>query len=99
MTDDGRFARFVRSKFRAAGRRYAETTYAYQQGRDATDGNSPDAALPRDEEGRFHIVCRRYAEKRAVGIDGQGHPSCFDADHPDCQGCAEDIRDGTVETW
>lgn len=55
--------------------------------------------LPRDEEDRVKLVCRRYAERRAVPLDDLGRPSCFDEDHPDCQGCLEDVRDGTVETW
>jgi ribosomal protein S6--L-glutamate ligase len=36
---------------------------------------------------------------RAVIVDGEGRPACFDADHPDCRGCAEDVREGIVETW
>ena len=98
MTDDGRFARFLKTKVRAAGRRYEETRRAYEEGRGQMPNNR-SADLPRDEEGRVRIVCRRYAEKRAVGLDEAGHPTCFDADHPDCQGCAEDVRDGVVETW
>jgi len=55
--------------------------------------------LPVDDEGRARLVCRRYAEKRAVAVDAQGRPPCFDPGHPDCQGCVEDVRDGRVETW
>jgi hypothetical protein len=64
--------------------------------------DTPDAELsylPRNENGDARIVCRRYAERRAVGVDDAGRPACFDADHPDCQGCVEDVRDGRVETW
>ena len=98
MTDDGRFARFLKTKVRSAGRRYEETRRAYREGRGET-ADDRSATLPRDEEGRVRIVCRRYAEKRAVGLDEANRPTCFDADHPDCQGCAEDVRDGVVETW
>lgn len=99
MSDEGRLGRFVRSKFREAGRRYAQTRHAYREGR-GTNGQAPELAdLPRDDAGRARIVCRRYAEKRATALDGDGRPACFDADHPDCQGCAEDVLDGTVETW
>lgn len=60
----------------------------------------PDLSyLPRDDDGDARIVCRRYAEKRAVAVDEAGRPACFDADHPDCKGCVEDVRDGAVETW
>lgn len=96
MPEDGRLARLVKIKLREAGRRYEEARQAYRQGRD-TVAPAPD--LPGDEDGNVRIVCRRYAEKRSVEIDGEGRPSCFDPDHPDCQGCAEDVRDGTVETW
>ncbi|WP_224270353.1 DUF7091 family protein [Haloprofundus salinisoli] len=92
---DPRLERFVRQTFRKAGRQWAESKRAYREGQ---SGGVPDA-LPVDEEGRAKLVCRRYAERRAVGIDDEGRPSCFDADHPDCQGCAEDVRAGVVETW
>lgn len=55
--------------------------------------------LPRNEDGDARLVCRRHAEKRAVGVDDAGRPACFDPEHPDCQGCVEDVRDGVVETW
>ena len=94
MTDPDRLTRFVRTKFRGAGRQYAEAKQAF---RDARHGALAD--LPTDEEGRARIVCRRHAEKRAVRVDEEGRPECFDADHPDCQGCVEDVRDATIETW
>lgn len=100
MTDDGDLPRFLRKRLRAAGRRYAETRNAFRQGHDSIVGRAESASdLPRDDQDRARIVCRRYAEKRAVVLDEAGRPDCFDADHPDCQGCAEDVRDGTVETW
>ena len=80
---------------RAAGRRYAEAKRAYSDGR--IDGQVGD--LPRDEAGRARIVCRRHAEKRAVALDERGRPACFDADHPDCEGCLDDLREGCIETW
>lgn len=89
---DERLERFVRGKIRAAGRQYADAKQAYRSGRVTVD-------LPRDEAGRARIVCRRYAEKRAAKLDEAGRPACFDSDSPDCQGCAEDVRAGRVETW
>ncbi|MFC7047148.1 hypothetical protein ACFQH6_18675 [Halobacteriaceae archaeon GCM10025711] len=97
MGDDsllGRVERAVNRAARKAGRQYARSRRAYGEGR-----SKSLADLPSDDEGRARIVCRRYAEKRAVALDDRSRPSCFDPDHPDCQGCVEDIRDGTVETW
>ena len=94
---DDRFARFVRDQFRAAGRQYARAKRAYDDGRDASQSDLPD--LPRDGEGRVRLVCRRHAERRAVGLDESGLPACFEAGHPDCEGCVEDVRSGVVETW
>jgi len=89
---DDRLERFVRTTFRSAGRRYAEAREAYREGRETAD-------LPRDESGRVRIVCRREAERRAVALDDDDRPDCFEADHPDCEGCLEDVREGVVETW
>ena len=91
---DDRLESFLRSKLRSAGRQYADARRAYRDARRAAL-----ADLPRDEEGRARIVCRRYAERRAVSLDPQARPACFDPDHPDCEGCVEDVRDGRVETW
>ncbi|SEO56432.1 hypothetical protein SAMN04487948_103252 [Halogranum amylolyticum] len=96
---DERFERFVRTTFRSAGRRYAEARSAYHEGRDETGDESDRFDLPRDDEGNARLVCRRYAERRAVAVDAEGRPACFDPDHPDCRGCAEDVREGVVETW
>ncbi|MFB6221597.1 MAG: hypothetical protein ABEH90_09170 [Halolamina sp.] len=90
---DDRLERFIRTKLRGAGRQFEEVRSAYREGRAA------GFDLPTDEEGRAKLVCRRHAERRAVAVDSEGQPSCFDADHPDCRGCAEDIREGVVETW
>ncbi|AUV80416.1 hypothetical protein C2R22_01050 [Salinigranum rubrum] len=92
---DDRFERFVRTTFRRAGRRYAEAKRAYQEGHDW----STTFGLPTDDEGRARLVCRRHAERRAVRVDREGRPACFEPEHPDCEGCAEDVREGVVETW
>lgn len=93
MSDPDGIAGFLRSKLRAAGRQYAEAREAYGEGK-ATAVTD----LPTDEERRAKLVCRRYAERRAVALDEEGRPACYE-DHPDCEGCLEDIHDGTVETW
>jgi len=69
-----------------------EAKEAFSNGRGAGE-------LPRDEQDRVQLVCRRHAEKRAVPLDDVGRPACYDEDHPDCRGCLEDVRDGSVETW
>ncbi len=83
----------VHDAARSAGRTYERAR------REFNEGQSSRLDLPRDDDGNARIVCRRYAERRAVRVDGQGRPECFDAGHPDCEGCAEDVRDGRVETW
>lgn len=90
---DDRLERFIRTKLRGVGRRVEETRAAYRAGQAEVWG------LPTDGEGRARIVCRRYAERRQVNVNGKGRPECFDEDHPDCRGCAEDVREGVVETW
>ncbi|MFC7248898.1 hypothetical protein ACFQJ5_03470 [Halomicroarcula sp. GCM10025324] len=94
MSDDDRLGRFIRNSLRSAGRQLSDAKRAYSNGKRAAL-----AGLPSDDEGRARIVCRRYAERRAASLDEQLRPVCYDADHPDCQGCLEDIRDGTVETF
>jgi len=89
-----RLERLLRSKLHTVGRGYEETKRAYADAKTASLAN-----LPVDEEGRARIVCRRHAEKRAVPVDDEARPACYDADHPDCRGCVEDIRDERVETW
>lgn len=91
---DDRLERFIRTKLRSAGKGFEEARDAYREGKAPADFD-----LPADEHGRAKIVCRRHADQRAVLIDGEGQPACFDADHPDCRGCAEDVREGVVETW
>jgi hypothetical protein len=89
---DERIDRFLRTTMRSAGRRFAAARRAYRAGRRAAD-------LPTDDEGRVRIVCRRHAERRAVALDDAGRPACYEAGHPDCEGCVEDVREGVVETW
>jgi hypothetical protein len=79
---------------RGAGRRVETARRAYRSGR-----GLGAVELPADGEGRARIVCRRHAEQRAVFLDEEGRPECFDADHPACEGCLEDVRRGQVETW
>jgi len=86
------FERFLRERLRAAGRTYEQTRRAFSTGRS-------EGSLPEDEQGRARIVCRRYAERRAVKLDDEYRPDCFDPDHPDCRGCVEDVREGRIETW
>lgn len=95
MDDVGRFSRFLRTKARAAGRQVERARQAYLHARDETLAGS----LPTDEHGRARIVCRRYAEQRSVRIDASGRPECFTEDHPDCEGCREDILADRIETW
>jgi hypothetical protein len=92
--DDGRLERFLRSTLRSAGEQYGEARRAYASARRAAA-----ADIPVDDDGDARIVCRRHAERRAVTLDEELRPDCFDADHPDCEGCVEDVREGTVETW
>lgn len=90
---DDRLERFIKTKLRSAGRQFEDARTAYREGR------AEGFDLPTDEEGRAKLICRRHAERRAVVVDSDGAPACFDADHPDCRGCAEDVREGVVETW
>ncbi|WP_049928574.1 DUF7091 family protein [Halopiger goleimassiliensis] len=103
MSDQRRLERFVRSTLRGAGE-------SYEQLRGSADGQLEEAreayraakharSLPTDENDRAKIVCRRYAERRAVRLDDKYRPACFEADHPDCEGCLEDTYDGRIETW
>lgn len=80
--------RFVRTTFRKVGRHYEKTRHDYEGARNSVL-----------ESERANIVCRRYAEKRAVELDSNGHPECYEAGHPDCDGCVEDLHNGTIETW
>lgn len=92
--DEGRIRRFLATTFQSASQQIEDARQAYSDAK-----RSALADLPQDEAGRAKIVCRRHAERRAVSLDQQARPACFDADHQDCQGCVEDIRGGVVETW
>ena len=94
MDESDRLTRFLRTKLRNAGRQYDAARRAYGSARE-----SALADLPTDDAGRARIVCRRHAERRAVRLDGEARPACFEAGHTDCEGCVEDIRDGCIETW
>lgn len=94
MSNRRRLERLLRTKLHSAGRGFEEARRAYRDARSATL-----AELPTDGSGRAKIVCRRHAEKRAVSLDDAARPACYDADHRDCRGCVEDIRDGRIETW
>lgn len=94
MSNRRRLERILRRKLNSVGRQFEEAKRAYADAKTATV-----AELPTDDEGRAKLVCRRYAEKRAVSIDADGHPECYDPEHPDCRGCVEDIDAGRIETW
>ncbi|RQG95258.1 DUF7091 family protein [Natrarchaeobius chitinivorans] len=103
MADRRRLERFVRSKLQDAGEEYAQfresTDEQLEEAREAYRVAKNARSLPSDEEGRARIVCRRYAEQRAAKLDEQYRPACYEAGHPDCEGCAEDVRAGRIETW
>lgn len=86
--------RKLRDVLQSAGRQFGEAQEAFTAAR-----RSALADLPQDDEGEARIVCRRYAERRTVSLDAEARPTCFDPENTDCQGCAEDVREGTVETW
>jgi hypothetical protein len=92
--DEDRIERLLREKIRSAGRQVGEARRAYRHAKRAAQ-----ADLPFDDGGNARIVCRRYAEKRAVELDPELRPECFDPQSVDCRGCAEDVREGDVETW
>ncbi|MFB6205876.1 MAG: hypothetical protein ABEJ05_05035 [Haloglomus sp.] len=94
MGDRRHWKRFLRSKLRSAGRQVEAARREYETAR-----KRALADLSTDEDGRAKIVCRRYAERRAVDLDEEARPVCYDPDHVDCQGCVEDIREGRIETW
>ncbi|MFC7073692.1 hypothetical protein ACFQJ7_15165 [Halovenus rubra] len=94
MSDGDRLARFLRTKLQDVGRQYEEARSEFYRGM-----YEPPEDLPTDNRGRVKLVCRRHAEKRAVNIDGGGRPACYDADHPDCESCVEDIEADRIETW
>ena len=82
---------WLRTAARKAGRTVGAVGTQFSGGR-------MEGSLPQDDDGKVRIVCRRYAERRAVTVTA-GKPACFEANNPDCESCLEDIADGTVETW
>ncbi len=94
MSNRRRLERLLRTKLNTVGRQFEEAKRAYSDAKTATV-----AELPTDGSGKARIVCRRHAEKRAVAVDTEGRPECYDPDHADCRGCVEDIEDGRIETW
>ncbi|OYR54471.1 DUF7091 family protein [Halorubrum halodurans] len=99
---DDRLERVIRQQLRKAGRQFEEAKRAYAEGRSDPDGGNAGTErydLPTDADDRARIVCRRYAERRTTAVDAEGRPACFESGHADCEGCAEDVRDGYVETW
>lgn len=103
MPDRRRLERFFRSTIQEAGRQFEEfrrsTDGQLSEAREAYETARNARELPSDEEGRVKIVCRRYAERRAAMLDDEYRPACYEADHPDCEGCVEDVRAGRIETW
>jgi len=99
---DDRLRRLLRRRVRELGRRFERSKRAYERGKADTDPGRSGVdryGLPTDDDGNARIVCRRHAERRAVGVDDDGRPACFEPGHPDCEGCRDDVRDGIVETW
>lgn len=94
MSNRRRLERLLRTKLNTVGRQFEEAKRAYSDAKTTTL-----AELPTDDSGKAKIVCRRHAEKRAVAVDTEGRPECYDPDHADCRGCVEDIDDGRIETW
>ncbi|ADB59359.1 hypothetical protein Htur_0461 [Haloterrigena turkmenica DSM 5511] len=103
MADRRRLERFLRSKLQEAGEQYEQvrgsTGEQLEEAREAYEVARNARSLPSDEAGRAKIVCRRYAEQRAAKLDDEFRPACYEAGHPDCEGCAEDVREGRIETW
>ncbi|ARS89341.1 DUF7091 family protein [Natrarchaeobaculum aegyptiacum] len=100
---DRRLERVLRSTLREAGENFERlresTDEQLTEAREAYRVAKNARQLPEDEEGRARIVCRRFAERRAATLDDRYRPACFEAGHPDCEGCAEDVREGRIETW
>jgi type II secretory pathway pseudopilin PulG len=94
MSNRRRIERLLKRRLRSAGRQYAEARRAYDEAK-----STALRGLPIDENGEARIVCRRYAERRAIRVDETGRPECYEPDHPDCEGCVEDIREQRIETW
>lgn len=94
MSDPHRLRQLLNTTLQSAGRQFEEAKVAYANAKSATK-----VEVPTDQSGRAKIVCRRYAEKRAVRLDNDAKPVCHDAEHRACQGCVEDIQTNCIETW
>lgn len=96
-----RVAEFVQKAVRHAGQKATEVKLAYIEGREeARDRRGADRfGLPTTENDDARIVCRRYAERRAVPVSIHGVPPCFEEGSVDCEGCVEDLQEGHIETW
>lgn len=94
MSDRERLSRFLRTKLQNAGRQYERAWAEFYAAQ-----SEALKELSTNDDGRVRIVCRRHAERRAVHLDSEGRPRCFEAGHTDCEGCVEDIEDGYIETW
>jgi len=104
MSDRSSWGGLFRRAARVAGRKFetARSGEPLEEARDAYERGKSVAStpeLPTNDDGEARIVCRRYAEKRAVEVDAESRPACYEADHPDCEGCVADIEDGRIETW
>ena len=103
MADRDRIERLLRTTLAQAGSQYEEFRQSadsqLEEAREAYRVARNARQLPTDEADRAKIVCRRHTERRAVKLDEQYRPACYEADHPDCEGCVEDIHDGRIETW
>ena len=102
-SDRRRLERFVRSKLREAGEEFEELRASsrsnLEEAREAYRIARNARSIPTDEADRARIVCRRYAERRAARLDEEFRPACYEAGHPDCEGCVEDVHEGRIETW
>ncbi|MDF9745782.1 MULTISPECIES: DUF7091 family protein [Natrinema] len=103
MPDRRQIERFLRSTLQEAGEQFEElrrsTDEQLDEARDSYEVAKNARGLPSDDAGRAKIVCRRYAEQRAAKLDEEFRPACYEQGHPDCEGCAEDVREGRIETW
>lgn len=93
----------VRDTLQEAGETVASlrrsTDEQLDEAREAYSAAKNARRLPRDDHDRVRIVCRRHAERRAAALDDEYRPACYEADHPDCEGCVEDVHAGRIETW
>ncbi|WP_254522684.1 DUF7091 family protein [Natrinema caseinilyticum] len=103
MADRRQLERFLRSTLQGAGEQFEafrrSTDEQFEEARGSYEVAKNARSLPSDEAGRAKIVCRRHAQQRAAKLDEEYRPACYEAGHPDCEGCAEDVREGRIETW